>query len=50
MPSKTLKQHRLMEMLAHNPGKAKMQGGPTRKVAQEFAAADKKSGKFRKKK
>lgn len=50
MPSKTARQHRYMEMLAHNPGSAKKKGGPSRKVAKEFVEADKKSGKFRKKK
>jgi len=37
-----------MEMLAHSPPQKGR--GPSKKVAQEFVAADKKSGKFRKKK
>jgi hypothetical protein len=40
MPSKTLKQHNLMEMVAHNPKKAKELGIP-QKVGKDFEAADK---------
>ncbi len=39
MPSKSAKQHRLMEAVAHNPKFAKKVGIPT-KVGQDFAAAD----------
>jgi len=37
-----------MAMMAFNPPKGKK--GPSRKVAKEFVDADKKSGKFRRKK
>mgnify|MGYP003349502088 CR=1 FL=1 len=40
MPSKTLKQHNLMEMVAHNPAKAKELKIP-QSVGKEFVAADK---------
>lgn len=48
MPSKSGKQHRLMEMVAHGgtPRKGK---GPSVAVAQEFVAAD-RGRKFPKKK
>lgn len=49
MPSKSQRQHNLMEMLDHNPSIAK-QKGISPKVAKEFVEADKASGKFRKKK
>lgn len=49
MPSSSRKQHNFMEMLAHNPDLARKKG-PTVKVAKEFVAADKATGKFRKKK
>ena len=39
MPSKTVKQHRLMEAVAHNPKVAKKTGIPV-SVAKEFVAAD----------
>lgn len=39
MPSKSGKQHRLMEMAAHNPGAAKRVGVP-QNVAKEFVMAD----------
>lgn len=39
MPSKSVKQHRLMEAVAHNPKFAKQVGIP-QKVGKEFAAAD----------
>lgn len=44
MPSKSAKQHRLMEMVAHNPKRAKQLGIP-QKVGREFEKADK--GKFK---
>ena len=40
MPSKSGKQHRFMEMVAHNPAAAKRVGVP-RSVGQDFVAADK---------
>ena len=40
MPSKSRKQHRLMEAVAHNPAFAKKAGIP-QSVGREFAAADK---------
>mgnify|MGYP001606188156 CR=1 len=43
MPSKSGKQHRFMEMIAHNPEKAKELGVP-QKVGKDFVAADKKQG------
>jgi hypothetical protein len=49
MPSKTKKQHRFMEMIAHNPMIAK-QKGISQKVGKDFVAADKAEGKYRKKK
>lgn len=39
MPSKSGKQHRLMEMAAHNPAAAKRVGVPV-SVAREFVVAD----------
>ena len=39
MPSKSLKQHRYMAMMAFNPPKGTK--GPSRKVAKEFVDADK---------
>jgi hypothetical protein len=47
MPSVSAKQHRYMAMMAFNPPKGK--GGPSRKVAKEFVAAD-KGKKFKRKK
>jgi hypothetical protein len=44
MPSKSAKQHRLMEAVAHNPKIAKEIGIP-QKVGKEFAKADQKKGK-----
>ena len=41
MPSKSPKQHNLMEAVAHNPKFAKKVGIP-QKVGKEFAAADKR--------
>lgn len=49
MPSVSRKQHNYMAMLATTPGKAHKKG-PSQKVAKDFIKADKKSGKFRKKK
>jgi hypothetical protein len=40
MPSKSAKQHRLMEMVAHNPKMAKKVGIP-QSVGKDFAEADK---------
>ena len=40
MPSKSKKQHNLMEAVAHNPKFAKKVGIP-QKVGKDFAAADK---------
>lgn len=40
MPSKSKKQHNLMEAVAHNPAFAKKVGIP-QSVGKEFAAADK---------
>lgn len=44
MPSKSGKQHRFMEMVAHSPAAAKRVGVP-QKVARDFVAADKAAGK-----
>lgn len=43
MPSVSPKQHRFMEMVAHNPGAAKRVGVP-QKVGQDFADADAAKG------
>jgi hypothetical protein len=40
MPSTSLKQHKMMEMVAHNPVAAKRVGIP-QSVGQEFVQADK---------
>jgi hypothetical protein len=40
VPSKNLKQHNLMEMVAHNPAAAKRVGIP-QSVGQDFVQADK---------
>lgn len=40
MPSVSRAQHNYMEMIAHNPSKARKKG-PSKKVAQEFVSADK---------
>ena len=40
MPSESGKQHRLMEMVAHDPAKAKAAGVP-QSVGKDFVAADK---------
>ena len=47
MPSKSQKQHNLMEGIAHGWKPTGMHKGPPVKVAKEFAAADKASGKFK---
>ena len=48
MPSSSPKQHRFMEAIAHNPEFARKAGVP-QKVGKDFAEADKRSGKFRRK-
>jgi len=40
MPSSSLKQHKFMEMVAHDPKAAKRVGVP-QSVGQDFVAADK---------
>jgi hypothetical protein len=40
MPSNSRAQHNYMEMIAHNPGKARKKG-PSQAVAREFVNADK---------
>ena len=40
MPSSSLKQHKFMEMIAHDPKAAKRVGVP-QSVGQDFVAADK---------
>ena len=47
MPSKSKKQHNFMEMIAHDPKKAKEKGVP-QSVGKDFEKADK--GKFKGKK
>lgn len=49
MPSTSAKQHRFMEMIANDP-KAAKRVGVAQSVGQDFANADKASGKFRKRK
>ncbi len=44
MPAVSKKQQRFMQMCLHNPGKARGQC-PPKKVAKEFAAADKRARK-----
>lgn len=48
MPSKSKKQHNLMEAVAHNPAFAKKAGIPT-SVGKDFVTADKKISKFKSK-
>ena len=48
MPSKSNKQHKFMEAVAHNKQFAK-KAGISQKVGKEFVAADKKKGKGQKK-
>ena len=43
MPSKSKKQHRFMEAIAHSPEFAKKAGVP-QSVGKDFAAADDKAG------
>lgn len=47
MPSRSVKQARLMAAAAHNPAFAKKVGVPV-KVAKEFNAADTKTGVLKK--
>jgi len=49
MPSKSYKQHKLMLAAAHSPSFAKKVGIP-QSVAREFVEADKRLGRFQKKK
>lgn len=46
MPSKSQAQHNFMEMMAHNPEKAKGKHVP-KKVAKEFVKADKKDKSYK---
>lgn len=46
MPSSSVSQHNLMEGVSHNPAFAKKMG-IAQSVGQDFAAADKKAGKFK---
>lgn len=48
MPSKSAKQHRLMEAVAHDPKFARKVGIP-QKVGKDFAKADKRKRKKRSK-
>lgn len=45
MPSKSEKQHHLMEAVAHSPEFAK-KAGISQKVGQDFTAADKAAGRY----
>lgn len=36
MPAKSAKQYRFMQMMAHNPEKARTGKGPSKAVAREF--------------
>lgn len=49
MPSKSDKQHRFMEAVAHDPKFAK-KAGVSQGVGKDFVKADKKAGKFKGKK
>jgi len=49
MPSTSAKQHRFMEAIAHSPKFAE-KAGVSPSVGKDFVAADKKAGKFQKKK
>lgn len=49
MPSTSDKQHHFMEAIAHDPKFAK-KAGVSQSVGQDFADADKASGKFKGKK
>lgn len=44
MPSKSGKQHRLMEMVAHDPSAARREGIP-QNVGRDYVEADKSAGK-----
>lgn len=44
MPSQSGKQHRLMEMVAHDPAAAKRVGVP-QSIGKDFVEADKSAGK-----
>lgn len=46
MPSKSKKQHRFMEAIAHSPSFAK-KVGVKQSVGKDFVAADKAAGKYR---
>ena len=48
MPSVSRKQHNFMEAVAHSPEFAKKAGVP-QTVGKDFAAADKSTGKFKRK-
>lgn len=45
MPSKSDKQHRLMEAVKHNPKFARKVGIP-QSVGEDFVAADKRTGRY----
>ena len=47
MPSTSRKQHNFMDAIAHDPAFAKKAGVP-QKVGEDFAEADKASGRYRK--
>ena len=49
MPSVSKAQHRLMQAVAHSPEFAKKVGIP-QKVGKDFTKADKKMGKYQKRK
>lgn len=49
MPSVSKKQHNTMQAAKHNPAFAKKVGIP-QKVAREFVAADKRVGRYQKRK
>lgn len=36
MPAKSAKQYRFMQMMAHNPSKARTSHGPSPEIAREF--------------
>ena len=43
MPAKSAKQYRFMQMMAHNPSKAKASHGPYPELAREFIEKTPKS-------
>ena len=47
MPSKSDKQHRFMEAVAHSPSFARKAGVP-QKVGKEYVSADKRQNKYQK--